>query len=201
MIPKNKGNRKSDNSKVWMEETLLKLMEKEEYGKITIQEITDYSGLSRRTFYRNYSSKDDIIKEYFAKIWSEYEEAVRRQNDLSFPNIAKVLIEVMARHIGFLRLINRHNLLTLALAETDKLLPLTFEEVKGKTIPFSQENISYALAFGTGGFMRLLVKWLGEDRLKSSEEIASIVKDVLQIINYPTFTDGGTALLPVVSSK
>lgn len=201
MIPKNKGNRKSDNSKAWMEETLLKLMEKEEYGEITIQEITDYSGLSRRTFYRNYSSKDDIIKEYFAKIWSEYEEAVRRQSDLSFPNIAKVLIEVMARHIGFLRLINRHNLLTLALAETDKLLPLTFEEVKGKTIPFSQESISYALAFGTGGFMRLLVKWLGEDRLKSSEEIANIVKDVLQIINYPTFTDSGTTLLPVVSSK
>lgn len=188
MIEKNKGNLKSYKSKVWMEETLIKLMDKEEYGEITIQEITDYSGLSRRTFYRNYSSKDEIIKGHFAKIWSEYEEAVRSQSDLSMPNIAKMLIEVMTGHIGFLRLISRHHLLPLILAETDELLPLTFKDVKGKTIPFNQESINYALAFGTGGFMRLLVKWLDEDCLKSPEEIANVAKDILKILNYPNIT-------------
>lgn len=187
MSEKNKGNLKSDKSKVWMEETLLKLMEKEKYEEITIQEITDYSGLSRRTFYRNYSSKDEIIKGYFAKIWAEYEEAVSHQSDLSMPNIAKTLLEVMTLHSGFLRLINRHNLMPLILSEADELLPMTFYDVKGKTIPFSEESISYALVFCTGGFMRLLVKWMSEDRLKSPEEIAAIAEDIRRIINYPSF--------------
>ena len=185
MAEKNKGNRKSDKSKALMEKTLLKLMEKEEYSKITIQEITDYSGLSRRTFYRNYSSKDEIIQESFAKIWIEYEEAVRQQSDLSMPNIARVLTDVMTSHIEFLHLIRRNHLLTLVLVETDKLLPLIFDEVKGHTMPFSKESISYALAFGTGGFMRILVKWLDEDIPKSPEQMADLAKDILQILNYP----------------
>lgn len=69
--------------------------------------------------------------------------------------------------------------------ETDKLLPLIFDEVKGHTMPFSKESISYALAFGTGGFMRILVKWLDEDIPKSPEQMADLVKDILQILNYP----------------
>lgn len=185
MAEKNKGNRKSDKSKVLMEKTLLKLMEKEEYAEITIQEITDYSGLSRRTFYRNYSSKDEIIQQSFARIWMEYEAAVRQQKDLSMPNIARVLIEVMTRHIEFLHLIGQNYLLPLVLVETDKLLPFIFDEVKGHTMPFSQESINYALAFGTGGFMRVLVKWLDEDIPKSPEQMADLAKDILKILNYP----------------
>lgn len=185
MAEKNKGNRKSDKSKALMEKTLLKLMEKEEYAEITIQEITDYSGLSRRTFYRNYSSKDEIIQESFAGIWMEYEEAVRKQSDLSLPNIARVLTEVMTRHIEFLHLMGRNHLLPLVLAETDKLLPLIFDEVKGHTMPFSQESISYALAFGTGGFMRIFIKWLEEDPPKSPDQMADLAKDILKILNYP----------------
>lgn len=184
MADKNKGNRKSDKSKALMEKTLLKLMEKEVYSEITIQEITDYSGLSRRTFYRNYTSKDEIIQDSFAKIWLEYEEAVRKQRDLSMPNIARVLTEVMISHIEFLRLIGKNHLLTLLLAETDKLLPFIFDEVKGHTMPFSKESINYALAFGTGGFMRILVKWLDEDMTKSPDQMADIVQDILQILNY-----------------
>lgn len=52
-------------------------------------------------------------------------------------------------------------------------------------MPFSKESISYALAFGTGGFMRILVKWLDEDIPKSPEQMADLVKDILQILNYP----------------
>lgn len=53
----NKGNLKSERSKAWIEYVLFKLMETESFYEITIQEIVDHAGLSRRTFYRNYYSK------------------------------------------------------------------------------------------------------------------------------------------------
>lgn len=189
MTTKNKGNQKSDNSKTWMENTLLNLMNNEKYEEITIQEITENSGLSRRTFYRNYSSKVEIIERCFTKIWLDYEGLIKLQSDLSISNIARVFFTVMTKNIDFLQLINRHHLIPILLANVDELLPAVFDKVKGQTMPFDKVNIGYALTFGTGGFVRILVKWLNEVPLKSPEEMASIVKDIVLIINYSNITD------------
>ena len=185
MSDKNKGNPISNQSKLWMEDALLKLMQTENYQEITIQEITDNAGLSRRTFYRNYFSKDEILEGYFNKIWSEYESLIWQQIDLTLPNIARIFFTVMKKHFDFLTLVNRHHLLPLFLSKIDELLPHTFDEVKGKNMPFSKESIQYALTFSTGGFMRILIRWLNDNAQKSPEEMAAVVKDLVSICNYP----------------
>lgn len=185
MACKNIGNPVSDKSKRWMENTLLKLMQTENYQEITIQEITDNAGLSRRTFYRNYSSKDEIIEGYFYKIWLEYTSLILQQRDLSLPNIARVFFTVMKNHLDFLSLVNRHQLLPLLLAKVDELLPPTFDVVKGEYMPFSKQRIQYALAFSTGGFMRILIRWLNDSEQKSPEEMAVIVEDIISFFQYP----------------
>lgn len=101
MYGKNKGNKVSTQSKLWMEDALLKLMETENYREITIQEITDNAGLSRRTFYRNYSSKDEILEGCFYKIWLEYRSVIVQETDLSLPNIATIFFAVMKKHFVF----------------------------------------------------------------------------------------------------
>ncbi|PXV91199.1 TetR family transcriptional regulator [Lachnotalea glycerini] len=184
MSCKNKGNPVSNKSKLWMENTLLKLMQTENYQEITIQEITDYAGLSRRTFYRNYSSKDEIIEGCFYKIWLEYRALIIQQADLTLPNIARVFFTVMLRHLDFLSLVNRHQLLPLFLTKVDALLPPAFDVVKGDSTPFSKESIQYALAFSSGGFMRILILWLNDSVQKSPEEMAVIVEDFISICNY-----------------
>ena len=54
---------KEQLSKDYITEALLQLMGKMDYDKITITEITKKAGVNRVTFYRNFNSKDDIIKE------------------------------------------------------------------------------------------------------------------------------------------
>ncbi|MBX4265704.1 TetR/AcrR family transcriptional regulator [Clostridium estertheticum] len=184
MSVKNKGNSVSNQSKLWMEDALLKLMQAKNYHEITIQEITDNAGLSRRTFYRNYFSKDEILEGCFYKIWLEYESIIRKQIDLTLPNIARIFFSVMKKHFDFLSLINRHHLLSLFLSKVDELLPPAFDEVKGEKMPFPKENIQYALTFSTGGFMRILIRWLNDSTQKSPEEMATIVKDFVSICNY-----------------
>jgi AcrR family transcriptional regulator len=187
MASKNKGNPVSNRSKLWMEDTLLKLMQTEKYEEITVQEITDNARLSRRTFYRNYSSKDEIIAGCFLKIWREYESQIRQQTDLTLPNISNVFFSVMQNHVDFLLLLNRHHLLPLLLARVDELLPSTFYELKGAKLPFSQECIEYALIFSAGGFMQLLLRWLNESPRKSPKELSAIVRDCIAIYNYPNY--------------
>lgn len=197
MPQRNKGNPVSDKSKQWMESALLKLMETEHYHEITIQEITDHAGLSRRTFYRNYTSKEEILEGRFYKIWQDYRADIVRQTDLSLPHIAEVFFTHMQKHKTFLTIVHRHRLLPLFLAKVDELLPSTFKEVRGELLPFSKESIAYALTFSSGGFLRLLIRWLDDGAVNSPEEMAAIIKDFIAICGSPTVPERPIADSPL----
>ena len=177
MADKNKGNPVSDQSKRWMENALLKLMQTDNYHEITIQEIAYQAGLSRRTFYRNYTSKDEILEGYFYRIWEEYRALIIQETDFSLANIARVFFTKMQEYKDFLTLANRQQLLPFFLTRVDELLPIAFYEARGDTLPFSRETIQYILAFSAGGFMRILILWLKDGAKKSPEEMAAIVED------------------------
>ena len=53
-------------SQRWIIQALLNLMEKMEYDKITVTEICRNADLDRRTFYRNFDSKNDVLEAYIS---------------------------------------------------------------------------------------------------------------------------------------
>ena len=44
---------------------LFNLMKKKNFENISITEITNKAGVSRNSFYRNFNSKEDIVKGYY----------------------------------------------------------------------------------------------------------------------------------------
>ena len=47
---------------------LIFLMDKQPFDKITITSIIERSGVSRAAFYRNYSSKEDVMRDIFSEV-------------------------------------------------------------------------------------------------------------------------------------
>ena len=182
MSEKNKGNTKALQSQKFIEEALFKLMEKEPYHKITIQEIADMAQLSRRTFYRNYGVKEDVILGYFHRICKEYEANLRIADNLSLSGIATVFFSTMQKHLDFLFLINKNNLVELLIREMDVFLLPLHQELKGKSYDDDLELTRIALTFSIGGFGRILVLWLNEGAKKTPEELAMLLGKALQLI-------------------
>jgi AcrR family transcriptional regulator len=58
-------NRKTGLTRSWIFESLMLLMDKKPYEKITVSDITEKAGIARQTFYRNYANKDAVLFEYF----------------------------------------------------------------------------------------------------------------------------------------
>jgi AcrR family transcriptional regulator len=181
MVNLNKGNPVSDRSKRELETALLQLMRTGNYAEITIQEIAYHAGLSRRTFYRNFTSKEEILDVCFDRIWAGYRERIVTEPDLSLPNITRVFFTHMQTYQDILLAVNRHNLLPIFQARVDVLLPRAFHEARGDVTSLSDETIRYALAFSAGGFMRILILWLNDGCRKSPDEMAAIVKGFLSI--------------------
>ena len=50
-------------SKDWLMQALFELMQKQSYDSITITKLCQKADLSRRTFYRLFNSKDDVLNE------------------------------------------------------------------------------------------------------------------------------------------
>ena len=59
-----------------IQEALYLLMKKNNYEDITITQIIKKSGVSRSAFYRNYKSKEDIIKDILTDLFHQIESEV-----------------------------------------------------------------------------------------------------------------------------
>ncbi|MGU9560630.1 TetR/AcrR family transcriptional regulator, partial [Lactiplantibacillus pentosus] len=62
----------AQQSKSWLTLSLLELMKEKSFSDITITEIAEKAQLDRRTFYRHFHSKKDILDRYFEQLCSEY---------------------------------------------------------------------------------------------------------------------------------
>lgn len=176
----NKGNMKALQSKKWMEDALFKLMKTKSYEKITIKDITSTAQLSRRTFYRNYKEKNDILLGHFYIICKEYEKNLRLAKRLDFSDITYIFFSTMKNHLEFLELINKHQLIELLIKEMDKFLFPIHQELKGVS---DKELSNIALTFSIGGFGRVLILWLNEGAKKSPYEMSSIMERALKLLN------------------
>ena len=68
-------------SKQVIMDALLKLMEDHPYSEISVKQIVLETDLVRKTFYRNYSSKDDVLEAYINMKVYEYTQALLDQPD------------------------------------------------------------------------------------------------------------------------
>lgn len=61
-------------SKDYIKEALLQLMAQQDYNQISITDITKRAGVNRVTFYRNYNSKEEIIKKILNDCNDKFEQ-------------------------------------------------------------------------------------------------------------------------------
>ena len=66
-------------SKKVITESLLLLMKKYPYAEITVKQILLETDISRKTFYRNFLSKDDVLNSFINTILQDYVDTIQQQ--------------------------------------------------------------------------------------------------------------------------
>lgn len=109
----NKGNAKSYNSKQRLFEALIYLIENDDYSLITVSQIASHAEVSRVTFYRNFKTKEDVIKFKIQEIIDDYLQEHNQLSNLSLHSIAHLLFSLIVDNLHFFRLLNKNNLIYL----------------------------------------------------------------------------------------
>lgn len=149
---------RSDLSKQYIAEALISLMKTKDYNKITKKDITDRAGLSHITFYRNFKTKEEIIKYYLNGLFQEWRANIKEQDDIIFH-----VFTFFYTHKDIIDLLYKSNLQFLLI---DNILELhDYKKDEPEVSAFSKVTVAY-LMFGWCD------EWYKRGMKKTPEEMA-----------------------------
>lgn len=150
-------------SKKVITESLLLLMKKYPYAEITVKQILLETDISRKTFYRNFLSKDDVLNSFINTLLQDYVNTIQQQQKCSLLKTLDVIFDFCEKNKEILFILRDNRLLYLLL---EKLNVLILNE-HNRYIAESQENhlesqllTEYIIYFNIGGIWNLIVRWI-----------------------------------------
>lgn len=169
-------NPTAQRSQQWIMSALLELMEITEYDKITVSQICQKAELDRRTFYRNFDSKYDVLKQYTRLLGEEYMKMYATAEETTKYTAAKIFFEFWSRHLYFIRNIKKCGLSDFVFQQFENFTRQHYELlVDGDTLNVPLE---YAFTYRIGGYWNVMITWALKDVLLPPEEMAVILSQI-----------------------
>jgi AcrR family transcriptional regulator len=170
-------------SKQWIIQSFLSLMNEKPFQEITVSEISERAQVVRKTFYRNFDSKEDVLQACFDLLVSEFTSELAKLPAITIHDALCTLFTLCEKHKDFLLSLHRSKMLGFLLDQWNIALPHIHELLLDKIVDFpattSSKQLEYLLAFNVGGTWNLLIKWIHEGMTQSPYELADIITDVV----------------------
>lgn len=167
--------KQKEQSRKMIEDALFELLEEKEYSQITITELVKRADVARRTFYRLYDSKEDVIRHYFRRLCGKYQSAYPALQGYHFKQIALDFFSFWYQE--------KDTLLKLHRAGLDEVLYLEVSSASTQVVSGrinseklqKSEDLVYFACYSVGGFINLLFRWIEEGMTEPPEAYAEIV--------------------------
>lgn len=146
------------------------LMEQKDFASITITDIAKKAGVSRMTYYRTYSSKEDILIQHFSMHADILLQEIKSDPNITYEKLCLRTFEFVKENAHLIRLISKAGLLPLLM---DCIMELT-THLYNQVYPKERQTASldYALHFVTGGIISEILYWIRTGQKETPEEMA-----------------------------
>ncbi|WOO36402.1 TetR/AcrR family transcriptional regulator [Anaerocolumna sp. AGMB13020] len=168
-------------------ESLFTLLVKKDYNDITVSRIIDKAELGRRTFYRHFKSKDDVISYLTKLLMNDFANTIVHNHAETQEGIITSYFEFWENHIDLLKLLNKAHLLYFI---EDNFPQLIFEvalktghinnDIKEARALKEYEKHKYEFSIKLGGIWKATIIWSLESPRKSPIEMSRIINDIIK---------------------
>ena len=93
--------------------SMLALLEEKPIAEISISELCGMAGVGRTSFYRNYQTKEDIIKAYIAHLFQNWVDKCQKSPNLSVRETVQIVFSHFEANREFYSLLNERGLVYL----------------------------------------------------------------------------------------
>lgn len=159
-------------SKKYLTDALFELFDHYDYNAITISQICRKADLSRRTFYRVFKSKDEILTEKITQLTAEYMSLISGKTPSSYLDRASIYFEFWYNHKDILLRLNKSNILNEVFYKLQLQLPTICKALKCNDNVICRSNLlDFINAFGFGGMNSVLLEWIKQDMVNTPAEM------------------------------
>ena len=157
-------------------QSLFKLLEKKDFECISITDIITKAGVSRMGFYRNYSSKEDVIESYILDLFVQTVDEIQRERALSFKvkNIMVTTLETFKKYSDQIKLFLDRNLDWLLFRCYSKAFDFLAQNKKPSRVR------EYSNQLFVGELFNFEMSWLRNGMKETPEQMARIYYYILQ---------------------
>ncbi len=162
-----------------IEEGLFRLMEEKPYARITVSEITKRADVSRRTFYRLYREKDEVLHHYLGGLCQEYRTKSPVLENYNICQISQEYFSFWYQYRYFLLLMHKCGLDEMLYYEISRVSREVVETRIGNQRYKEPREMEYFADYSTGGFTLLLQRWITKGMKEKPEQYARVVSESL----------------------
>lgn len=177
-------------SKKEITDTLLQLMNTYSYNDITVKQIILESQVARKTFYRNFLSKDDVLDSYIDNIMHQYIYSLQQLPDYQLLNILDVIFTFCFQNQELLIKLRDNNLMYMLLHKLNIFIPMIHNQIVNPDHPlfqsFSSEQVDYIIAFNIGAIWNVIMKWIEHDMKEPPDAIKTTLLKYLANLSFFT---------------
>lgn len=167
----------AEQSKEKISKALLTIMEQYDYKEITITQISQEAHFSRKTFYRLFSSKDDVLNFLLKHLYQECFLQIKSRKVQHYWDVVQCYFDFCEERKSLLFLLRKQHLLTLLFEGSYQYAFQVFEYIRSKeTADFFSLPLPYMLAYSVGGMYSMLLKWVENDMDIPSTELITELK-------------------------
>lgn len=160
-------------------DALLALMEEKPFADITVYELAARAEYDRRTYYRYFKSKEDILILHCSDILGEMADLLIQKGTLTFHSGILSYYEFWQRHLDFLKLLDRNRMLPFLEEQMDLLFYSSVGKAVQKDLPDTLPDVAalgrYSFFFTAGGLWNVLVWWVGEGAVQTPEKLTGYI--------------------------
>lgn len=162
----------SKKSKDFIVKSMIQLLQTNSFDVITISEICDNTQIVRKTFYNNFTSKEDVISYYSKNLLDEYFEKVKKRSSTTTLDAARFFFEFGIQYKPELKIIINNNLYCIFEKEFKLKLPEIHKFFsESEFANASPEDAKYLFSFMAAGAMQILEDWIISNKYKTSEDL------------------------------
>ena len=151
-------------------DALLSLMKRKPFQQITVTEICEEAAIGRKTFYRNFEQKEDVLDFYLDHLCQVFEKEI----------FGKTTDEQMFLYFSF----SKQNIEFFSAMNRDGLLPMCQRKFSGflpDTMPIWSEDATeqeYYSRYVTAGIEAIMQVWVERSFKEDIEQVVSLAHQI-----------------------
>lgn len=183
-----KVDRRVKYTRMVLEDSFIKLMEKKDISQITIKEICEKADINRATFYAHYSDQNDLLRKIENKLLDNIkaylEKIDQKKTEVSAVLIAEKIFEYIQENARLCKLL---------LSERGdfsfqkQIMTLVYDIIIAEITDnnkITKEDAEYVYSFTISGCVGIVQKWLDDGMKKSPRYMAeTVIKLTLGLIS------------------